>query len=177
VPYPGQPGVYPAYPQYAQTGPTYSTSAFAAFAGVLLLVFGLIDAVGGFWLFNQTDDLRQLVSDLARRNFSVSGTLLDRNTLASILSPMPAIIAIFGVIEILTAVGIFAHKGWARALGVLGALLGLIASVAGLSFTLALVPGVSVQLLGAIVVILGYAFILLALIAGGKHFRRRLPQR
>jgi hypothetical protein len=35
----------------------------------------------------------------------------------------------------------------------------------------------SPALIGAIVFLLGYAFILLSLFAGGGHFRRRSPQR
>ncbi len=84
---------------------------------------------------------------------------------------------VFGLIELVAGAGIFAHKGWARAIGIVVALLGLLAMIAGFSFAIALAPGFSVPLIGTIAVLIGYAFILVALFAGGSHFRRRYPQR
>ena len=55
--------------------------------------------------------------------------------------------------------------------------LGLLAMIGGISFAIALSPGFSVPLIGTIAVLIGYAFILVALFAGGSHFRRRNVQR
>jgi len=65
-----------------------------------------------------------------------------------------------------------AHRGWARWLGVLLSLVGLIVGVISISFALALAPGFSFALIGAIVVLVGYGFILLMLFGGGRHFKR-----
>ena len=42
---------------------------------------------------------------------------------------------------------------------------------------MALAPGASVQLMVAVMLLVGYAFVLLALIAGGSHFRKNYPGR
>ena len=152
----------------------YSTSALVAVAGLLLAVFGLVDMVGGVWLLGQGAEIRSFIQ---QTSINLFGTNIDRETMRSLVSPLPGVLLVFGALEVLIGVGIFAHKGWARALGIILALLGLLVSIAGVSFAMALAPGFSVPLIGAIVVLLGYAFIVLALIAGGGHFRRRFPQR
>jgi hypothetical protein len=53
------------------------------------------------------------------------------------------------------------------------ALIGLLLSVVTLVSAMALVPGLSVELMVAVVLLLGYAYVVLALIAGGGHFRAR----
>jgi hypothetical protein len=95
----------------------------------------------------------------------------------ALIAPAPGILMVFGLIELLAGIGIFAHKGWARATGIIASLLGLLAMIGGISFAIALAPGASMPLIGTIAVLIGYAFILVALFAGGSHFRRRQPQR
>jgi len=191
--YPQQPGQYPQQPygqQYppqayppqgyqqpyypAQQVPTYSTSAVVAFAGVLLAVFGIIDIVGGIYLLGQGPQLRDFIS---RTTVNLFGTVIDRDMMRALLSPAPGVLMVFGLMELLAGIGIFAHKGWARAIGIIAALVGLVVMIAGTSFAIALAPGFSVPLIGTIAVLIGYAFILVALFAGGSHFRRRNPQR
>lgn len=183
APQPGypQPGYPPqGYPQpgyaqgYAPTGPMYSTSALVAAAGLLLAVFGLVDIVAGVWLLGQADELRQFIQ---RTSLNFFGSRLEQETLRAILSPMPGVLLIWGALEVILGAGIFAHKGWARALAILLSLLGILVGIAGVSFALALAPGASPAMIAAMVVLLGYAFIVLALIAGGSHFRRRYTQR
>jgi len=174
--YPPQGYPQPVYPPqgYAPTGPMYSTSALVAVAGLLLAVFGLIAIVAGVWLLGQADELRQFIQ---RTSINFFGSRLDQETLRAILSPMPGVLLIWGALEVILGAAIFAHKGWARAIAVLLSLLGILVGIAGVSFALALAPGASPALIAAMVILLGYAFIVLALIAGGSHFRRRYPQR
>lgn len=174
-PQPGYP--QPGYPQpgyYQGAGPAYSTSALVAVAGLLLAVFGIIDIVAGAWLLGQGNELRSFIQ---RTTINMFGSSIDRETMRAVLAPMPGVLIVLGALEVILGAGIFAHKGWARAVAILFSLLGLLIGVVGVSFALALAPGFSVPLIGAIVVLLGYAFILLALIAGGSHFRRRYPKR
>ena len=185
----GQPGQYPpqqyppqaypppgyAQPYYpAQQGPTYSTSVVVAVAGVLLLAVGLIDIIGGVWLLTQGPELRSFIQ---RTTINLFGTVLDRETMRTLLTPAPGVLMVFGLVELLAAIGILAHKGWGRGIGILVALVGLLVMIGGISFAIALAPGASVPLIGTIAVLIGYAFILVALFAGGSHFRRRNPQR
>jgi hypothetical protein len=171
-----QPGYPPAYGQpgyYPQQGTGYSTVALVAIAGLVLAVFGFVDMGGGVWLLGQG---RELASFVERTTVNLFGTTLDRPTMRALLSPLPGVLIVFGALEVLAGVFVVAHKGWARALGIFLALLGLIVGVASISFSLALAPGFSVPFIGSIVVLLGYAFILLMLFAGGRHFRRSNPQ-
>ncbi|MEX2547900.1 MAG: hypothetical protein WD830_08965 [Chloroflexota bacterium] len=174
----GQPGYPPqGYPQqqyWPQQGQMYSTSALVAVAGLLLAVYGLIDIVSGVFLLGQGNEIRSFIQ---RTTINLFGTIIDRETMRALASPLPGVLLVFGALELILGAGIFAHKGWARALGILLSLVGLLLGVAAVSFALALAPGFSPTLIGAIVVMLGYAFILLALFAGGGHFRRRYPQR
>jgi hypothetical protein len=168
-PYGGPPG-WPGQQPYAP-GPRYSTSVLVAVAGLLLLLFGLIDAVGGVWLLGQGNELRQFIQRI--NSIGLFGVTLDREVMRSVLSPMPGILIVFGALEILAGAGIFAHKGWARGIGILIALIGLIVSVVAVSFAIALASGMSVPLVAAVATLLGNAFIFVALIAGGRHFRDR----
>jgi hypothetical protein len=172
-PYAQAPGAYAPPGYYQQPVAGYSTSALAAVAGVVLLVFGLIDLVGGFWLLGQGAELRNLVGRITSLN--VLGINVDREMMRAVLSPLPGVLMGLGVVELLVAVGVFAHKSWGRILGILIALLGILVSIAAVTFSLALAPGASIQVIGSVVILLGYAFVFLALLAGGSHFRRRYP--
>ncbi len=166
--YPPQPG-WVAQPQWP-AGPRYSTSALVAMAGLLLVLFGLIDAVGGVWLLGQGSELSKFIQ---RSTISFFGPPIDRETMRALISPLPAALLVFGAIEVLGGAAIFAHKGWARAIGILVSLLGLIVGIVSVSFSLALSPGASVPMVASVAVVLGYAFVLVSLIAGGRHFKDR----
>jgi Na+-transporting NADH:ubiquinone oxidoreductase subunit NqrB len=168
----GFPQAYPAayYGQQQQQGSTYSTMFLGAFAGFLLLVFGLVDIVGGAWLYTQGRELANLIE---RTTVNLFGTTLDKQTLRTLLGPLPPVMIVIGLLEVLTGAFIIAHRSWARWLGILLSLIGLLVGIASISFAIALAPGSSIQLIGAIAVLIGYAFILLALFAGGGHFKRR----
>jgi hypothetical protein len=167
----GAPGWAAAQPWGA---PAYKTSVLVALAGVLLILFGLGVAVLGGWVLTQGPELGRFIRD---NDIAIFGTQIQRDTLKAILEPMPGILMVLGVLQLLVGAVILAHRGWARWLGGLLALLGLLVSIVALSAVIALVPGVSVQLGIAVVLLLGYAYILLALIAGGSHFRARAPGR
>jgi hypothetical protein len=154
--------------------PAYKTSILVALAGLLLITFGLAVALLGGWTLTQGPELGRFIRD---NDIAIFGTQIQRDTLKAILEPMPGILMVLGVLQLLVGAVVLAHRGWARWLGVLLALFGLLVSVVALSAVLALVPGVSVQLGVAAVLLLGYAYIVLALIAGGSHFRVRAPGR
>ncbi len=173
-----QPPPYaPPPPGYAQAQqwsgePPYGSSALAAVGGLILVLFGLTVAALGAWSFTQGPEIARfiLVNDIA-----VFGTQIGRETLRTVLSVTPAIVVVVGILQLLSGAGIFAHKGWARALGLLLALFGLLVSLFGVSMALALARGTSIPVIIAIVLLVGYAFTVLALIAGGGHFKRRYP--
>ena len=168
-------GVAPGWAAAQPWGaPVYRTSVLVALAGVVLIIFGLAVAVLGGWTLTQGPELGRFIRD---NDIAIFGTHIQRDTLKTILEPMPGILMVTGVLQLLVGAVILAHRGWARWLGVLLALLGLLVSVVALSAVLALVPGVSLQLMIAVVLLLGYAYVLLALIAGGSPFRAGAPRR
>jgi hypothetical protein len=172
---PAYPPPPPGYAQ-AQQGwsaePPYGSSAFAALAGLILVLFGLAVAAIGAWSFTQGPEIGRFIRD---NDVGIFGTQIPRETLRAVLSPMPAVLIVVGILQLLSGAGVFAHKGWARALGLLLALLGLLVALFAVSLAVALAPGASIPVIISVVLLIGYALVVLALIAGGNHFRRRYP--
>ena len=167
------PGWTPAAQQWPAAAPTYRTSVLVALAGLVLIIFGVAVVVLGAWTLTLGSDLRRFISD---NDIAIFGRQVDHETLRAIISPMPGVLMVLGVLQLLVGAVILAHRNWARWLGVLLALLGLIVSVIALSAVLALVPGMSVQLIVASVLLVSYAFVVLALTAGGAHFTAQHPR-
>jgi hypothetical protein len=172
--YGGQPGYAPAQ-AWDAAAPRYGTSVFVALAAMVLVIFGVAIALLGAWLLTQGPAL----SDLIQRMRSVDLIVFKptRDQLRSAFGASPGFLMVLGVLQLLVGAFVFAHRGWARWLGFLLALLGLVLSTVALTSSLALVPGASVQLMIAIALVIGYAFVVLALLFGGGHFRRRNPGR
>lgn len=167
----GAPPAYPAAQPYGAAAPTYSTSVLVALAAMLLVIMGVVLAVLGAWLLTQGPAL----SDLVQRLRSVDLVVFKptRDQLRSVVSASPGALMVFGVLQLLVGAFVLGHRSWARWLGVVLALLGLLFSIMALTSTMALIPGASVQLIVAIAFLIGYAFVVLVLIAGGGHFRPR----
>jgi hypothetical protein len=161
---------YAAQPQYE--GASYGTSPLAAFAAMLLVGLGIGTALLGAWALTQGPQISVFIRDNV---IAIFGTELSRETLRSILSPLPGILIGLGLLNLIAGIGVFAHKTWARLMGILLAIEGFFMGIFGLSLSMALAPGLSVPTLIAIVLVVGYGFILLALFAGGSHFKRRYP--
>lgn len=168
----GQPGYGgpPAQP-WGTAAPTYGTSVFVALAAMLLVIMGVVLAVLGAWLLTQGPAL----SDLVQRLRSVDLLVFKptRDQLRSVVSASPGTLMVIGVLQLLVGAFVLGHRSWARWLGVVLALLGLLFSIVALTSTMALVAGASVQLIVAIAFLVAYAFVVLVLIAGGDHFRPR----
>ena len=172
----GQPGYaapagYPAAQPWGAAAPTYRTSVFVALAAMLLVIMGVVLAVLGAWLLTQGPALGDLVQRL--RSVDLVVFKPTRDQLRSLVSASPGTLMVFGVLQLLIGAFVLGHRSWARWLGVLLALLGLLFSIVAVTSTMALVPGASVQLIVASALLVGYAIVLLALIAGGGHFRAR----
>lgn len=183
-PYPAQPygqGPYQqpyAQPQYAPaqdaSGPRYGTSRLAALAGVLLIALGIGVAVLGAWTLTQGPEISRFIRD---NDVAVFGRQVDRETLRSILSPMPGVLMVMGVLHVLVGLGVLRHKKGARWIGVLLGVVGLLLGVFAVSAALALAPGLSLAMIVGLALLLGYALVVLALIAGGSHFKSRRAAR
>lgn len=171
----GGPPAYPVAQPWGAAAPTRGTSVFVALAAMLLVIMGVVLALLGAWLLTQGPAL----SDLVQRLRSVDLVVFKptRDQLRSVVGASPGILMVLGVLQLLIGVFVLGHRSWARWLGVVVALLGLVFSIVALTSTMALIPGSSVQLIVAIAFLVAYAFVVLALIAGGGHFRPRYPGR
>lgn len=174
-----QPGYgAPGYPQaqpWGAAAPTYGTSVFVALAAMLLVIVGVVLAVLGAWLLTQGPALTDLVQRL--RSVDLVVFKPTRDQLRAVVSASPGTLMVFGVLQLLIGAFVLRHRSWARWLGILVAVLGLLLSVVALTSTMALIPGTSVQLIVAGALLVAYAIVFLALIAGGGHFRARYPGR
>ncbi|HEY7023464.1 MAG TPA: hypothetical protein VH371_00740 [Candidatus Limnocylindrales bacterium] len=170
----GQPNPYaqPYSPQYAAVAPAYNTSPLAAFAGLLLVVFGIGVIALGFFALTQGQDIARFIRD---NDIKVFGVLVSRDTLRAALTPSPGILMFLGALQLIAGVGVMAHKGWGRWLGLLLALFGLIIAIFAFSIGYAIAGGFTVPVIIGVVFLVGYILIVLALIAGGAHFRRKSP--
>ncbi len=158
-----------AYGQPAVKAP-FGNSPLAAFAGLLLLIFGIGVAALGVFSLTQGSEFARF---LARPEVTFS--ILGKEQVRTILSAMPGILIVSGSLMLLAAVGALAHRGWGRWLGVLFALMGAVAAGYVISVALQLSSAFTVQLLITVVALVGFILIVLGLLAGGSHFRRRTP--
>ena len=168
--YPQQPYGQPYGQAYGAPALPYSTSPVAWFAGLLLLVFGLGVIALGVFTITQGQEIARFID---RNDIAIFGSTLSRDTLRSVLSPSPGILIVVGVLHLLAGLGVFSHRSAGRWFGFLLALVGLLVSVVAVSLALALSGGFSVAAIICVVLLVGYALICLALLAGGKHFHRQ----
>jgi hypothetical protein len=144
----------------------------------VLLTWGVVFAVGGgltMWLGN----LDEVVKDLTL-SAETMDLVAEFNKQANAYG---ALLLILGIMQTIGAVGILAHRAWGRAFGVVLGLLGTILGIGLLISSVDLNVGDQAikgtfsdepSALGlAIFVLVSYAFILLAMFAGRRHFRRK----
>jgi len=172
--YPQQPG-WGQQPTYWNAGAAteygYNTSILAIVAGVILLLWGLLWTLGGVALIAVsnatgliTDSLGQSAADFLHNGIVIVG----------------AVVLVIGILQLLSALGIWLHKTWARIIGILFSILGTLfglAAVAGAAQTRTGISGISSNttgsgMAGALAVLVSYALVLVILIIAGGHFRR-----
>ena len=176
-----QPGQQPwaaPEPYWDQEASGYGRSFLAVLAGFVLFTWGVVTAVVGgivLWL----GDLDQFVDST-----TVSAEVLELVEQADQqITATGGILAILGIILMIAAVGIWAHRRWGRAfgivLGLLGTILGIGILVVAVGFE-ALDVGLDQATtgesasIGAGLLILGtFVLVLVAMIVGRRHFRLR----
>ena len=138
------------------------------------VVFGIGVIALGFFALTQGQDIARFIRD---NDIKVFGVLIGRDTLRAALTPSPGILMFLGALQLISGVGVMAHKSWGRWLGFLLALFGLIIGIFAFSIGYAIAGGFTVPVIIGVVFLVGYILIILALIAGGAHFRRKTPAR
>jgi hypothetical protein len=162
------PAQYWGQPGGVETG--HGTSVLAIIAGIALLLYGLLTMLGGAGLLLVGSFVNDLVNQ-ANADVSLAKAIRDA------IAVVAVVILIYGLVEVLAAIGIWAHKGWGRALGiiygVLGTLVGLAAIGGARSVTTVNGTSTSGGIGVALFILVPYAFVLVAMIIGGGQFRRK----
>jgi hypothetical protein len=138
-------------------------------AGIFLLVVGLLTlGMGGLLLLGSA--LVAGAEGSADLETVVGGELAG--AFAGMFAVIGLIALVWGLLEIVGAIGMFAHRGWGRAIGLVVGVLGLL--LWGLSLLSALGGGAdagsSIAFTGALAA--GYGLTVFALVTGSAHFRR-----
>lgn len=170
-PPPGQWAGQPGWgPPPAQWQPEYATSPMVAIAGIVLLVFGLfvtLFGVAGLALGSLIDDVLLEIGPIDTAGF-------DPTVIAGVVVVVFGVVLVIGILHLISSIGVFVHKQWARivaiVLSILGTLLGVLSVVGAID---ARVQAEGAGLGVALVIAVGYGFSLFALVAGGNHFQRR----
>jgi hypothetical protein len=139
----------------------YGSSIWAIIAGIALLIWGLLwtlVGVVGLLFGNAANNIPGVPV-----GFDVGG----------FLAVIGIVFLVIGILHLIAAIFIWAHRDWARYLGlalaVLGTRFGLLSLPAALSPSSAQDGGIG----GVLLLLVPYAVALIGLILGGDHFRRR----
>ena len=151
------------WPPVAAAGPT--TSVLVVVAGIFLLLAGILTFLLGA-IFGLLGGLMAVVGT-AEEGLGVLGPL------GGMVAGLSFLVVFWGLLEVVAAIGMFLHRAWGRALGlivgVVGALFAALAVLANVTPGDAEAGGVGFSL----VLLAGYGLTVLALVTGAEHFRRR----
>ena len=134
-------------------------------AGVFLLIVGIL-TFGFGTLFGLLGGLFAAVGT-TESGFEIFGPI------GGLIAGLAFIVVFWGLLEIVAAIGMFVHRGWGRALGLVIGVAGVVFGVLALlgSFTASEASGGGIGF--SLVLVAGYGLTVLALVTGGEHFRRR----
>ena len=149
-----------------------------ALAGIILTILGLLVALFGAVL---------VLGGQAFTQLGQSGQVDDPNNvlgqMSGIVSGAGIIVLVYGVLEFISGLGIFARKNWARMLGIVLSILPLLFGILGLVGAVSAPAANDLDptgqarqggLIFSIVLVLAYGFTIIALARGGNAFRRRV---
>jgi hypothetical protein len=159
--------VYPPYAPVAYGRAPHGTAGRVVFAGVVLFVFGLGEALGGAVAAVAATTLRKLFDQLLRN----AGLRIEAASVTSVLTGVFVTVLVLGIVHMMAAGGVFAHRGWGRWLGIV---LGLIGTIVGvwLTYRVAAADGRFASYVAPLAILIPYGLTLLALLFPGDHFRR-----
>jgi hypothetical protein len=176
-----QPQGWPAeQAQWDQPASGYGRSFLAILAGLILLIYGVFLGLGGAGMVMLAGATEQVTDVL--RDAGASQAFID--AVQGTFTAGGVILAFLGLLHLVGAVGIWAHRRWGRAIGVVLGLLGTILGIGAVISTLGptavgdttIIGDFSNQqggLGGSAVWLVSYLVVLLAMFVGRRHFRRR----
>jgi len=158
--------VPPLYPAYRPAG--YETSGRAALAAIVLIIFGLVEAIGATFGAIFASVLRRVFDQLLRDQ----NVRIEAASLTGLLTAIFLTMLLLGVLQIVAAGGVLGHRRWGRSLGIL---LSLAGTIAGAWLVYRVVVGDDARLATLtlpLLVLVPYLLSLLGLLFPGNHFRR-----
>ncbi len=144
-------------------------------AGIILILFGLLTTLGGILLLVAGQFAGGLLPFATAEGGAEAGSVVG--AVAGVITVIAIVVLVIGLLHLASGIGVLVRKEWARILGILMSVLGLLLGV--LSLFGALQPANNVGagdpasgLPVAIVITVAYGFALFALARGGNYFRR-----
>jgi hypothetical protein len=150
----------------------YSSNPLVIVGGIILVVFGLLVTLVGLIGLLLGAMAESFLDEVVTPNVELQ---FDAGAVSAILLVVFGIVLLLGILHLLSGLGIFMHKGWARAIGVVLAVLGTLFGVLAVVTALEASRPQTGELVVPLVIAVGYGLTLFALIAGGNHFRRHYP--
>ena len=176
-----QPGQqpWPGDAQYwDQSAGGYGRSFLAVLAGFVLLAWGVVFGLAGAFVMWR-GNLDQVIAGLDLTPEALA-LVTEFNKQATAYG---AILLIIGIVQLIGGVGILAHRTWGRAFAIV---LGLIGTIWGVALVLSsgrfdvgdlsvkgVLAGQEPALAFAIIVLVCYLLVFLAMFVGKRHFRRK----
>jgi hypothetical protein len=175
---------WPGDSQYWEEGATgYGRSFIAVLAGWAMLAWGLVAAiVGGMVLYFRS--ITDLVPDVPL-SADVTNAINDIEAVDDRIFAVGGILLIIGIILVIGAIGVFGHRKWGRAFGIvmglLGTLLGIGIIMSAVGFEAlnpdigldAAITGEEASLGAGIFVTATFLLIFLGMFVGRRHFKKR----
>lgn len=183
----GQPGQQPwpgdaSHWEEQSTG--YGRSFLAVVAGFVLLTLGLVFALGGglvLWLGSLNEVIAEINTTAELTLTGAQQDLVDEFDQQAV--GYGGILLLLGLVQMIGAVGILAHRKWGRAFGIVLGLLGTIWGIGmvltSLNFSIGDVDvegalaGDEPALGVSILFLIFYLIVLLAMFLGRRHFRKK----
>ncbi len=173
---------WPGDAQYWEEGATgYGRSFIAVLAGWAMLTWGLVIAVvGGLVVYFRS--ITDLIPDIPL-SAEVSSAIQDAQATDERIFAVGGILLIIGIVLIIGAVGVFGHRKWGRAFGIvmglLGTLLGIGIIMTAVGFEAidvgldAALTGEDASLGAGVFVTATFLLIFLGMFVGRRHFRKK----
>jgi hypothetical protein len=156
----------PLYPAFRPAG--YETSGRAALAAIVLIVFGLSEAIGATFGAILASTLRRVFDQVLRDQ----GVRIESASLTGLLTATFLTMLLLGVLQLVAAGGVLGHRHWGRSLAIL---LSLAGTIGGAWLVYRVVVGDDARLATLtlpLLVLIPYLISLLGLLFPGNHFRR-----
>jgi len=137
----------------------------AMLAGLVLVIVGLlVTLVGGFLTF------------FGGRLFQSPFATETADGISGGFTVTGAVILVTGILHLLSGIFVWAHRSWARYLGLVLGALGVLLGIAGFLGGTGQTTSQQFGLVTGLVILAAYALVLVGLIMGGRHFRKERIQ-